>query len=134
MLFKKEKITSYDEVTYRISGMRSTRDYEIISNSKVAEVAEYELNYSTDSRNLVRKVLCDNEMMIELLNVCGVMGWNGFEGKHPFGVKDGEMLSFRAIVNEGKIIKANGSENFPKNFNEFRKEINRILNENNSIL
>jgi len=62
------------------------------------------------------------------------MGWNGFEGKHPFGVKDGEMLSFRAVVNDGKIIKANGSENFPKNFNEFRKEINRILSENNSIL
>lgn len=134
MLFKTEKITSFDEINYRISGMRVTREYEIISKGGVAEVNEYTIRYSDDQRILERSVLCDNEMMIELLNVCGIMRWDGFEGKHPFGVRDGEMFSFSAIVNGRKIIRAHGSENFPKNFPEFRKQIDIILSENNSIM
>ena len=136
MLFKTDKITSYDEINYRISGMRVTREYEIISKGKVAEVSEYTIRYSNDEddRILERRVLCDNEMMIELLNVCGIMRWDGFSGKHPFGVKDGEMLNFTASVNDGKFIRASGSQNFPKNFPEFRRQIDSILSEYNSIM
>ena len=135
MLFKKERIRNYDEVRYRISGMRGSRDYEIISNDRSAEVSEYAIRYAgEESRVLERRVLCDNEMMIEIMNVCEVMSWNGFSGKHPIGVTDGEMLDFRALVNDGKIITASGSENFPKHFREFHKEILRILSENNSVL
>ena len=136
MLFKQDKIRSYEEVNYRISGMRMTREYEIISKGKVAEVSEYTIYYSghEDERVLDRRVLCDNEMMIELLNACGIMRWDGFSGKHPFGVSDGEMFEFSALVNDGKTIRASGSENFPKYFPEFRKQINTILSESNSIM
>ena len=79
MLFKKERIRNYDEVRYRISGMRGSRDYEIISNDRSAEVSEYAIRYAgEESRVLERRVLCDNEMMIEIMNVCEVMSWNGF--------------------------------------------------------
>ncbi len=135
MLFKKEKVRSYDEICYRLSGMRGSREYEIISQERTAEISEYAIRYAgEETRTLEQRVLCDNEMMIEILNVCDIMSWNGFSGKHPFGVKDGEMLDFKALVNDGKIVAANGSENFPKNFREFHKEICRILNENNPVL
>ncbi len=135
MLFKKEKIRNYDEICYRLSGMRGSREYEIISKDKVAEVSEYAIRYAgEESLVLERRTLCDNEMMIEILNVCDVMSWNGFSGKHPLGVKDGEMLDFKARVNDGKIITASGSENFPKRFRDFHQEINRILSENNPLL
>ena len=135
MLFKKEKVRNYDEICYRLSGMRGSREYEIIPNEKAAEISEYAIRYSDEeARILERRVLCDNEMMIEILNLCDIMSWNGFYGKHPFGVKDGEMLDFRALVIDGRVIAASGSENFPKNFREFHREICRMLNENNSVL
>ena len=135
MLFKKEKVRSYDEICYRLSGMRGSREYEIIANDRAAEISEYAISYvGEETRILERRVLCDNEMMIEILNVCDIMSWNGFSGKHPIGVKDGEMLTFKALVNDGRIIAASGSENFPKHFREFHREICQILNENNSVL
>lgn len=134
MLFKPEKITSYDEINYRIFGMRMQREYEIISKGSVAEVSEYSVSFGNDRRTLERRVLCDNEMMIEILNVCGLMRWDGFSGNQPRGVLDGEMFTLSAIVNDRRIIRAQGSQNFPKNFPEFRREIDRILTENNSIM
>lgn len=131
MLFKKEKIRNYEEISYRLSGMRGSRDYEIIPKDKTAEIAEYSIRYAKEeTRVLERSAVCDNEMLIEIMNVCEMMSWDGFDGKHPAGVKDGQMLSFKAIVNDGKIIRANGSENFPKHFREFHKELCRMLSEN----
>ena len=65
--------------------------------------------------------------MLELLNQFPVMKWNGFHGKHPRGVLDGEMFSFQATVNDGVTIRAEGSANFPKGFQEFRRAVHLLL-------
>ena len=64
---------------------------------------------------------------LELMNTCGVICWDGFHGKHPKNVKDGIMFDFRATVNDGQEIHADGSENFPKGYHDFVRELNKIL-------
>ena len=55
------------------------------------------------------------------------MKWNGFHGKHPRNVRDGEMFTFAAVVNEGEKISADGSENFPKNYRELKERLHVLL-------
>lgn len=129
-MFKKEKVISFEKVFWRISGMRSMREYEILKKDEYAEVSEYEMHYirgGGDDRLLLRRVLCPEKEMLEILNMCGIIKWDGFHGKHPRGVKDGEMFSLAAVLNDEKSIKADGSENFPKGFREFRTAINNLL-------
>ena len=40
-----EKITSFEIVTLRLSGMRFTTEYEIVMKDKEAEVVEYAIRY-----------------------------------------------------------------------------------------
>lgn len=110
--------------------MRGTREYEIIDHGESSEVAEYGIYYRKpeDERRLERRAVCPTSQILELLNACHIPGWNGFEGRHPKGVHDGEMFSFTATVNGSEKIKASGSENFPKHFREFRRAVGEILN------
>ena len=39
------------------------------------------------------------------------------------------MFDFRATVNDGQEIHADGSENFPKGYHDFVRELNKILTE-----
>ena len=128
-LFDRKSVDSFDRICWRISGMRSIRDYEIVRKGESAELAEYERYYreGKDERRPLRRGSCPAEQILELLNACAVLKWDGFHGKHPRGVKDGEMMSFEAEVNEGVTIKASGSENFPKHFGDFRREVNGLL-------
>ena len=52
----------------------------------------------------------DTAEFVELVNNCGVIRWDGFHGKHPKNVHDGEMFRFSACVNGEKTIEADGSE------------------------
>ena len=128
-LFAVKRVESFSVISWRISGMRSIREYEIIDKGDIAEVYEYERYYreGKDERQLLRSGTCEKERMLRLLNECNILKWNGFHGKHPRGVKDGEMFSLEATVNEGEQITASGSENFPKYFGEFRRAIGEIL-------
>ena len=125
-------ITSYECICWSISGMRVSREYEIVKKGDEAEVTEYELRCVTGGgreRHMERRTRCSESQMLELLNSFPIMKWNGFNGKHPRGVLDGEMFLFKATVNEGKLIRAEGSENFPKGFQEFRRAIYLLLSE-----
>ena len=131
-MFKNTPITSYTSLSWHISGMRVAQEYEIVKKGDETEVSEYELRCVTGGgreRELQRRVLCTEERMLELLNQFPVMKWDGFHGKHPRGVLDGEMFSFRATVNDGVSIHAEGSANFPKGFHEFRRAIHLLLSE-----
>ena len=57
--------------------------------------------------------------------------WDGFHGKHPRGVLDGDMFSFEAVINDGETIHADGSANFPKRFREFCRAVYQLLDEDN---
>ena len=123
-----EKIESFETVTLRISGMRGTTDYEIVMKGNAAEVTEYRIRSDKDEKRVPeRQATCSAETVIKLLNDCELTAWDGFHGKHPSGVKDGIMFSLKATVNNGRKIKADGSENFPKHFREFRNGLHALL-------
>lgn len=128
MFFRKETIKSFDIIVLSISGMRSIDVYEIKSENGKAAVSQY-IDYFTDKndRKLVRSASCSNEEMIELLNNCNIIKWDGFWGKNPRGVKDGYMFDFKAEVNNGREIRASGSNNYPKKYREFKSAIDALL-------
>lgn len=62
-----------------------------------------------------------------LLGQYQVQRWNGFAGKNPPGVLDGEMGRFNAVLTDGRQISAHGSNNFPQGFrNAWRSIRERI--------
>ena len=70
----------------------------------------------------------ETEEFIEFLNFCNFGNWNGFYGKHPKNVRDGIMFNITAVINNGETFRAEGSENFPKGYRDFIKELDRLLN------
>ncbi|MBQ6478573.1 MAG: hypothetical protein IJI44_04300 [Erysipelotrichaceae bacterium] len=127
MLFKKKKIDTFERIDLRISGMRYMQEYEIVAAEEGTELLFYENGYQDENRVPQSRIRCDREEILNLLNSCDILCWDGFFGKHPRYVSDGEMFLFTAIVDEGKKIRAEGSENFPKHFSEFRKGLREIL-------
>lgn len=131
-MFEKKTIMSYERIFMRISGMRVTQEYEIISKEARTEISDYWMRLAGGGgmeRELQRRAFCPDSQMLELLNQCDILKWNGFHGKHPRGVLDGEIFSFEAIVNGGETIRADGSANFPKHFREFQRTIDQMLSE-----
>ena len=110
------QISSVEELSLRISGMRSEVIYELTESDGRAAITLYRI--TPYEKLLEKNVMCDTGDILNLLNSCGVMGWNGFHGKHPRGVLDGDMFNFCARVNGGVVIKADGSANFPKGYRE----------------
>ena len=134
-MFEKKIITSYESVFMRISGMRLTQEYEILSKDSGTEISDYWMCCASGGgmkRELQRRAFCPESKMLEILNQCNILKWDGFHGKHPRGVLDGEMFSLRAIVNGGETIRADGSANFPKNFREFRRAVDQMLSESDN--
>ena len=125
------KITSFEEVTLHESGMRFTVDYEIVMKDGEAEVSEYVMNYSggKPERVLQRRAVCGADAVLAVLNSCKLLSWDGFHGKHPRGVLDGTMFSLKATVNGDSSIIADGSQNFPKHYREFRDWLYMILDQ-----
>ena len=105
-----EKITYFEIVTLRLSGMRFTTEYEIVMKDKEAEVVEYAIRYekNEDKRIPQRQTVCSADRILKLLNDCELVSWDGFHGKHPKNVQDGIMFSLNATVNGDWKIRAEG--------------------------
>ena len=129
-MFKRETITSFSEIKLRLSGMRVTEQYEILLSGDKAEVSLYFLSYENreEKYNLQKRATVSESEMLDILNQCGVLKWNGFSGKNPPHVLDGVMFRFTAVVNDGRKIIADGSNNFPKHYREFTAALRNILN------
>ncbi len=114
-------ISSCESLTLRLSGMRLTEEYEITCDGDTAHISHYYFTYAdgSEQRELQNSTDCPSEELVDILNECGFAKWNGFSGKHPKYVTDGTMFSLKATVNGGTEIRADGSENFPKNFHTF---------------
>lgn len=127
---KKEKIISFEKLTLRLSGMRMTEEYEIICDNGRAMLSLYTILYDggEDQRKLEKSAETDCASVVRLLNDCGVVKWDGFVGKNPPFVLDGTMFTFEAQINDGRKIRAHGSNNFPKHFREFRNFLYEQLN------
>ena len=129
------KITSFDTVTLRRSGMRGATEDEIVMKDGMAEVSEYMIRFSQgkDERVLEKRVLCSGERVLAILNRCRMLSWDGFYGKHPRRIMDGMAFNLKAAVNGGKKIEARGSQNFPGRFREFTDWLYEILNGPESV-
>ena len=121
-MFKRETITSFSEIKLRLSGMRVTEQYEILLSGDKAEVSLYFLSYENreEKYNLQKRATVSESEMLDILNQCGVLKWNGFSGKNPPHVLDGVMFRFTAVVNDGRKIVADGSNNFPKHYRDIK--------------
>lgn len=122
-------ITSFKKITLRVIGMRYNMEYEILNKPPKSVLSLYRITYrdGTNKRVIEKSAETDTEIMLEFFNLCKVIRWNGFCGDHPKDVKDGVMFIFRAEVNEGQTVYAEGSENFPQGYREFVSTLNRIL-------
>ncbi len=129
-MFKKRKAASFETLTLSISGMRGMTEYEIKNLGAEAEVSMYTFRYCApdgEERRLEKRAACPAETALAALNDCGVPSWNGFHGKHPRGVLDGEMFRLEAVM-DGERIRADGSQNFPEGFRELRGWLYKTLN------
>lgn len=125
-----EKINSFEIVTLHTSGMRYIADHEIVNNGDNAIVSQYAIEHRDGEkvRHLQKRAKCSMKFMLELMNKCRLLSWDGFYGKHPKGIKDGIMFSFDATINDKKIH-ADGSQNFPSHYRDFTDGIYKILQE-----
>jgi len=119
-------------MTLTLRGMRGGHVYKFEGEGDVTELRRYREIYSNKETELMPEanVSCSEQTMLDLMNKCGILRWNGFHGKHPKNVKDGIMFSFKASVNDGQTISADGSENFPKGYYEFVRTLNEMLSAN----
>ncbi|MBE6575012.1 MAG: hypothetical protein E7654_01910 [Ruminococcaceae bacterium] len=124
------KITSVEQVNLHINGMRVTEEY-VIEGGDPARISLYRFSYPDGEavRNLVKRIFCSGETVLELLNSCGVLGWNGFYGRQPADVLDGDVFVLEASVNDGQAIRAKGSANYPTGYREFVRALNQLLSE-----
>lgn len=128
-MIKKRKIYSFEKLTLSLSGMRIREEYEIVRNGDKAQLSRYTVVYSSgkDKRRLEQIADADRTEIIGIFNDCGILQWDGFYGKNPPGVLDGTMFSFEAEVNDGRMIRARGSNNFPKHYRDFTNALQEIL-------
>lgn len=124
-------VTSVETMTLTLRGMRGGYVYKLEGEGDVTELRRYRETYrdGKDELALESSAPCSVQTMIDLMNTCGILRWNGFHGKHPRNVKDGIMFRFTASVNDGQMIFADGSENFPKGYHEFVRTLDAMLSE-----
>lgn len=124
-----KNVTSAGTMTLTLRGMRGSYVYKF--EGDVTEVRRYREAYRDGEDELVLESTapCGVQTMIELMNTCGILRWDGFHGKHPKNVSDGIMFCFEATVNGGQIIRAEGSANFPKGYHKFVRALDAMLAE-----
>ena len=124
-----KKISSFEQISIHVSGMRVTAEYEI-QDGEYVEISRYRILYVNGKavRDLEKRVFCERKIILELLDTCGFLNWDGFFGSHPKDVLDGEMFVLSAVVNDGQIIHAEGSANYPKGYREFIRRLDQLLN------
>lgn len=124
------RIDSFEIVTLNISGMRYVNEYEIVMKEGKAEVSCYGIRFGKDEDRRVpeKRAERDEREVLDLLNSCRLLSWDGFHGKHPKGVSDGTMFTLKATVNGSIKIYADGSQNFPKHYRDLTDGIHRFLN------
>lgn len=128
-----EEISCFENIKLSISGMRGTREYEIVCHGEKSDIFLFALFYinGNKERRLEKNTERKTDEIIKILNLCCFAAWNGFIGKHPKNVSDGEMFSLDAVINGSEKIHAEGSANFPKGYREFIKNINEMIQNGN---
>ena len=126
---KSEKISSFEKINLFITGMRFSREYEIINKGEKTEIVLNFRKYLNGEEKRIpdKKAETETESFVAFLNSIDFGSWNGFSGKHPKNVLDGEMFRMEAKISSENVINAEGSENFPKGYKDFIKELDLLL-------
>ncbi|MCR5042212.1 MAG: hypothetical protein K6C36_08980 [Clostridia bacterium] len=124
-----KKLDSFDRLELTISGMRVTNRFELVRAGSDAELTLYEVVYINGEAQdeVVGRARMDYDSALAILNDCRVASWDGFEGRHPHGVLDGEMFTFELFSDGKKTVYAHGSENFPRGYSELRSAFYELL-------
>ena len=117
---------SVSDIAYlnlHLSGMRVSEAYEIKTAENRAEISYYVFTYKNgkEEKVLKKRTACETQAVIDMLNEVEFVKWNGFHGDHPKGVLDGTMFRLTATLNGGQKLSAEGSQNFPKHFQQLRQ-------------
>lgn len=125
------ELDAFEYVTLQVIGMRFSQTYEILNQETGVTLSRYNNVYENGEKvqELDKTITCDPEVMLKLLRECRIAAWDGFFGKHPKYVRDGIMFTFKAVINDGQTICAEGSQNFPKGYHEFVQALDQLLSE-----
>lgn len=125
----KEHVVSVEGMTLILRGMHGGTVYKFEVEDDRINMCRYHERYlnGEDILEPDQSTVCDTGTVIDLMNTCNIIDWNGFHGKHPKNVHDGIMFCFEAEVNGGQPVKADGSENFPKGYHEFVRTLDEML-------
>ena len=129
-----KKIDSFERMSLKESGMRFCNQYEILDRGDEVEVVLNDIRFmpGTEPDILVprEKGVIDKASFMKLIKDCNIASWDGFHGNHPKGVRDGIMFRFEAVVNDGLRMYADGSQNFPSHYREFKDALREALGNN----
>ena len=108
--------------------------YQIAEKDGSIELCRYRVIYSgvDEDLKLEQSAICGTQEFIELMNTCGVTRWDGFR-KDNQDVMDGTSFTFKATVNDGETISADGYADFPKGYSEFVAGLESILEKRGTI-
>ncbi|MBQ6655092.1 MAG: hypothetical protein IJM79_06185 [Erysipelotrichaceae bacterium] len=129
---KRGTITSLEKLMISESGMRGREEFEILPDGQNAKIRHYGIFYrqGEEQKELLRQCDCEMSEVLSFLNECRLLTWNGFHGAHPKNVSDGIMFTMEALVNGDRIVKADGSANFPRHYHELMRWISEKLSQN----
>ena len=128
----KETITSFENITLRLTGISVCIEYEITMKGEEARVAKYGIMFNgrQERKTTVLETFYSKERMIKLLNDCDLLSWDGFSGYPPKRKEDKVVVyELKAIIN-GRTISASSSEIRPEHYQEFNDGLNEIIFEN----
>ena len=122
---EKTEVQDFEEIHLRVthSPRGGSYTYEILCEGDKSVINKKD-NYRDDE--LVATVTIDTNLVINILNECDILSWDGFNGKRPKDVQDGTDFYFDAKIN-GKDIEAEGHTVFPESYNPFVKWIDSAL-------
>ena len=132
------KIESFEILTLSETGMRgNTEEWEIQKTEEGAVYTRYSgawrFNDDVEREDcIVFRTEGDEAFtarLLEILNDCKVGQWNGFSGPNPKGVRDGTMFDMNGYVNDHVRFSASGSNNYPKEYREFKNALKALETE-----
>ena len=135
MLGKKTGRLDFKKLILTESAARgTTKEYEIKKSPEEMLATLYEGNwkYNDDVKREDCQVgqgiwgIREYDSMTEELHRLGIRSWNGFD-KYDKRALDGWSFSLEIILSDDAVIKAHGTNSFPKHYSEFKECLNEAV-------
>jgi|GEM_PF-1778897 len=128
-------LSQFQRLTLSLTGsMANIREYEVQRTDDGAVLSLYDGWWDREDPNdretyLARRISGGEDLyqaVLDLLNECGVSGWDGFSESDP-NVLDGESFSLAVELSPERTITAHGSNAWPDGYHEFYQGLNALL-------